>query len=476
MQTELCTRRAAIKDSAPTPLSLMPHQAAGVAWLRRTPRALLADDPGLGKTAVVLKAARPPVLVVIPAMLQGTWLHEIALWRPEWVAERAADGRVTALSDDIRLVSYSSLCERQGHRVFPRARQQYQDAWATLIFDEAHYLKNRKAKWTQAALPLCESAARVFLVTGTPIPNWAHELFVPLRILHGVDDYAYRSFWRWVEKWFALWVPSYGPAGHREIGGLKAGVSWHEFAAGNELGTLMLRRRREDVLKNLPPLTEQVIENEMTAAQRDAYDELKAEYFTFVAENGAEVAALNDGGLHVKLAQATTGLGTLTHDDALLEGSGKLDALRELLVEREGAPVVVFCHFRATARLAARLGNALGRRVGLVMGGMPQRARDEAVAAFQAGRLDLLVGSLETLGEGVTLTRSATCIFVERSWRPSKNEQAKRRLHRIGQTSPVSIIYLITADSLDERMTALLAAKEREQVATLTAAQFARLL
>lgn len=439
-------------------LELMPHQKEGVKYLRHHARAMLCDDPGLGKTAQVLLAAVEPVLVVAPAMLAGTWQDERLKWRPEL---------------DLTWVSYSSLCKRDGRKTLPVARDEYQRRWGTLIFDECHYLKERKSKWTQAALRL--SAERTFLVTGTPIPNMAAELFVLLRMMHESGDRRYSSYWRFIETFFQWWTPPYGAPGHREITGLRKDVTWEQFAQENDLDSLMLRRLREDVLKSLPPLTESNIAVAMGPEQRRAYNELKTQYCTFVEENGTEVMALSDGGLHTKLAQVTTGIGTLT-DDPNVAGSCKLDALKELLQEREGSPVVVFCHFRATARACVAVAEKLGRRTDLIMGGIGQSQRDETVRAFQSGDLDVLVGSLATLGEGVTLTRSSTCIVVERSYRPVLNIQSIRRLHRIGQTSPVTVLYLITENSLDERMTAILDAKNEQAFSALTAAAFCRLL
>jgi SNF2 family DNA or RNA helicase len=454
-------------------LKLMEHQTTGIEWLRRTPRALLADEPGLGKSAQALLAATEPLLIVSPAMLHGTWQDEVARWRPDI-------GRTW--------VSYSSLCAREGHKVIAEPREQYRCKWGTIIFDEAHYLKSRKAKWTKAAIDLATRTDNLVMLTGTPIPNWAHELYIPLRLMHQKGDTDFSSYWRWVERYFTWWTPPYGGENYRQIGGLKAGISWEDFAEENDLDRLMMRRLRDEVLKDLPALTEQTVVVPMTTAQRKAYDELKKDYFTFVAESagvgdgeaGTEVAAFSDGGLHIKLAKVTTGLPTLVDEPEMLVArarvSCKIDALRELLEEREGSPVVVFCHFRSTAQCIELLGQNLGRRTGLIMGGVPQAQRNEMVRSFQCGDIDLLVGTLGTLAEGVTLTRSSTCIFVERSWVPNKNEQAMRRLHRIGQTAPVSVIYIVTQDSLDQRILALLTAKTHQQMQALSAADFAGLL
>lgn len=454
----------------PTP---MPHQVTGVEWLKRTPRALLADEPGLGKTQQALTAAEPPVLIVAPAMLSGVWEDEIALWRPEWVR-----------GQDWEWVSYSSLCERvssvsasgrKTSKALDRAKWELRERkWKTIVYDEAQFLKSRKAKWTKAALGL--KSERLMMLTGTPIPNWAWEIYVLLRLLHGVKDPEYRSFWRFIETWFSWWNPPWGDGRQREICGLKGGLTWEDFAVGTGLDKLMLRRLRDDVLKDLPPLTEQTILVTMGTVQRKAYNELKKDYYTFVEEEGAEVAAFSDGGLYMKLAKMTTGLPVALEQPTLQRGSAKLDALRELLQEREGSSVVVFCHFRATAACCVELGFCEGRKVGLIMGGISQAERVETVRAFQSGGLDMLVGTLATLAEGVTLTKADTCIFVEHSWRPSQNEQGMRRIHRISQTRPVTAIHLVTEDSLDQRILALLAAKQVQQVAALRAAEFASLL
>lgn len=451
---------------------LMPHQERGVDFLKRTPRALLADEPGLGKSAQALLAAETPALIISPAMLSGVWEEEAALWRPGWEH-----------GEDWEWISYSSLCERvssvsesgrKTSKALDRAKWQLRGReWKTIIFDEAHYLKSRKSKWTKAALGL--HSDRVILLTGTPIPNWSHELYVLLRVLHGTKNPEYRSYWRFIETWFSWWSPPWGDGRQREISGLRGGVTWEDFARGTGLDRLMLRRLRDDVLRNLPPLTEQTILVKMGKSQRKAYDDLKRDYFTFVKDAGEEVAAFTDGGLYMKLAKATTGLPTLL-ETPTLSGSAKLDALKELLEEREGSPVVVFAHFRKTASACAELGENIGRKVAVVMGGMPQDERVDKVRAFQSGELDMLVGTLGTLSEGVTLTKADTAIMVEHAWRPSQNEQAMRRLHRIGQNRPVSVIHLVTEDSLDQKILALLAAKQSQQIAALRAAEFASLL
>lgn len=137
-------------------------------------------------------------------------------------------------------------------------------------------------------------------------------------------------------------------------------------------------------------------------------------------------------------------------------------------------PVVLFTQYRSTARLVAEIAYATNRRVGLIMGGVENAG--EIARQFQRGELSVLVGTLDKISEGLTLTRADCCIFVERSYRPTRNDQAMRRLHRISQTRPVTVIQLETKNSLDQRLGRLLKEKTDQQIQALSAAEFAALL
>lgn len=436
-----------------------PFQAEGIAWLDSIERGILGDDPGLGKTGQALLAATEPVLVIGPAALKGTWEDEVALWRPDLVWE---------------FVSYSSVCARKpnakGHMTvvdsFPRP--EYMGfRWGTVICDEAHYLKGRNTKWTQAIATL--KYDRLFLLTGTPVPNWSYEIYMLLRLMYP-GDRRFSSFWRWAEHWFAVWEPKWGG---RKIGRLKAEYTWADFIEANTLDERMLRRSRDDVLTDLPPMTPQTIECPMVPKQRKAYAELKDTYLTWVDGHG-EAIAWSAGQLHSHLSQITTGLDTMT--DGAATGSGKLDRLAEDMAERRHSPTVIACHYKATARAVARLLDRMGLAYGMITGDVTQANVDISRRAFQDGGLSVLVGTNDKMSEGMTFTAADTLIHVERSWRPSRNDQMIRRIHRMGQTRPCHYITYVTPDSIDDAMTATLAEKSDEQMGMLTAHAFARLL
>jgi SNF2 family DNA or RNA helicase len=107
---------------------------------------------------------------------------------------------------------------------------------------------------------------------------------------------------------------------------------------------------------------------------------------------------------------------------------------------------------------------------------MTKKQQGDAVQGFKDGKLDVLVGSLETIAEGLQLTVADTAIFVETSYKPYRNEQAKNRVHRLGQTRPVTILDYVTPNTVDEKKRALLREKTEDQIRYLSAGEFKRLL
>lgn len=442
---------------------LMEHQIEGVKFLRSHQRAALFDEPGLGKSAQALEAAVPPVLVVAPAMILdgGVWDDEIAKWTS------------SAIAASVTQISYSQMSERVrspkgGSKPTGRLKPELRQQWGTVILDEAHYLKGRKTNWTLAAKQL--RTDRSYIMTGTPLPNWAHEAFVLLQFLYPEDAKPGRrfgSYWRWVEEWFEIGV-QYGKGGaivsDHVVGAFRKDREWDDFIVQN-WGDRMLLRLREDCL-DLPPLTEQTIRVNMVPAQKKAYRELRKDFITWL-DSGVEIATWSQAGKLVKLAQCATGLEVL---DPTARGSAKLDALQALLADRD-LPTLVVAHFRNSVEACAVRAREGGKRVSMIHGGTTKTSRKASVRAFQGGAVDVLCATIDTISEGLTLNEADQVIKVERSWRPSRNEQVLRRIHRIGQDKPVTAIDLVTRDTADERVLKVLAGKTDQQARALGIAQ-----
>ncbi len=421
-----------------------PYQTEGTRFLAECGRGILADEPGLGKTNQAIRAAEGRTLVVAPATLERTWRQEIDVWRDT--------------GQEFEVISYNRLTRREGSKTFPAPRPEWQRQFDTVIYDECHKLRGRGANWTKAAMKL--KTERAYLLSGTPMSGWAHEVWPLLRIVHPGDK-RFTSFWRWLGEWFETWQT---PWDTTEVKGLLPGVTWDEFARGCGLESRWLRREMDLVLDELPPMTYQTIEVDLTGAQAKAYKQLKDDLVAEV-EDGL-VVSWNSGDQFVKLAQMATSLGCV--DGTHRPHGAKMDALRDILVERD-RPTLAFTHFRSSASTVAALGRELGMRVAQIDGSVKTAERQDIKDQFQAFELDLLVGTFGTMAEGYTFTAADTVVFVERSPQSELAFQAERRVRRFGQERPTLRIDLVARRTVDEKLLARLAEKGDQEAGLVQA-------
>jgi hypothetical protein len=419
-----------------------------------------------------LLAATEPVLIMAPAMVleSGTWDDEIARWAPGIEATQVAYS-----SSGIR--GPKGRVERDANG-FPKVplSPELRHPWGSVILDESHYVKGRKTWWTSTATQAAALTDQVALLTGTPIANWAHEAFTQLQILNPEEAKSgkkFGSYWRWVRDWF------------------KVGDHWSQWAVGDPLddspeawarfreenwGDRYILRLRDDCL-DLPPLTRQLWRCRMTKEQRRVYKELEKDFVTWL-ESGDEVAAWSSASQLIKLLKVATGLESLAPGQKNTgAGSGKLARLKEILEDRP-RPTLTLAHFQDSVEACARAAGEVDRSAVVVHGGVPMPRRREAIRAFQRGEVDVLCASLETISEGMNLQVSGAdlCVFVERSWRPSRNEQAVRRLHRMGTERPVLCIDLATEGSVDYGVISLLRDKTDQQMKAIQPRDLRRLV
>lgn len=435
-----------------------PYQVAGTEFLLKQGRAILADEAGVGKTNQLLRAARGRTLIVSPAVLRDVWSEEAAIWQPD---------------AELEWSSYTGMCKRVPKEpgkpkavVIPAVRDHLNQRWDTIIYDEAHYLKNKKGNWAKVAEKLkCD---RLYLATGTPMPNWSHEIFMLLRLVYPGDK-RFTNYQRWLGEYFRVWNPPWGGKYHVEVRGLHKGLTWDEVAREWGIDVRWLRRALDDVLPDLPPMTTQTIRLQMVPKQAKVYSHLQDDWLAVLPDTGTEVVSWNDGGIYQKMLQCSAGLPTLDLGET---GSCKLDAVKELMAEREH-PTILFCAYTNTVEAVAEAIKRKDRNIGKVSSRYSTNARLETVRQFRTGELDTLVGTVGTMSEGITLTRADTCIFVERSPRPATNAQARRRIRRFGQDRPTLAIDLVTEDTVDESLLRLLADKSEDTDSAITGFQLA---
>lgn len=314
--------------------------------------------------------------------------------------------------------------------------------WDLIVADEAHRIKNPKAKMTKALKKV--KAKHKLALSGSIVMNHAEELFSPLQWLF--PD-RYKAKWRdWNDRYL-----EYADSGFGKVCiGLKEG---REDAMRRELGAFMCYRRKSDEL-DLPAKTEQTLLVDLSTKQRKAYDEVRDQFWT-ILDDGQVIKTDNVLAQLTKLRQIATGLdlegGTVTD-------STKLDLALELIRDNEDEAFVVFSWFKANAKAAAA---ALGDDAFLVTGDVPHHKRADYIQRFMAGERRVFVGTLATLSESVNLQRASNAIFLDRHWNPATNVQAADRIYRIGQTKPVTITHLVARNTVDElRVLPTLASKE----------------
>ncbi|MBI5949576.1 MAG: DEAD/DEAH box helicase [Chloroflexi bacterium] len=417
------------------PDGLLPFQREGAAALVASPALLLADDMGLGKTIqaatairkLVAEDADTRVLVVAPAPLLAQWRAELRRWAPDVAvstvrgvaADRAWQWRAAA---NVFLVSYDTL--RQDYTPNPHAPVSRD--WDAVILDEAQRIKN--AGTSVAATCKRLSRKRAWALTGTPLEN-------------SLDDLAsILEFVRPKTRDDRVSTVVVGPALlplHRE---------------------LQLRRRKIDVLGDLPPKTSCLTTVELGRRQRETYDRVERDGVVQLHELGGTATVQNVLQLIMRLKQ-------VCNFCPITGESAKLDLLREQLAEvrAEGERALVFSQFANPPFGALRIGEELQEFDPLVYTGrlgMPER--EAVLRDFREDqRHGALILSLKAGGAGLNLQEASYVFHFDRWWNPAVEAQAEDRAHRMGQRHPVFVYPYVCAGTIEERIEEILAAKRR---------------
>ncbi|WP_019545656.1 DEAD/DEAH box helicase [Streptomyces sulphureus] len=431
--------------------TLRGYQLRGLAWLdRMTGLGLggcLADDMGLGKTvtliALHLHRAHPdPTLVVCPASLLANWQREIARFAPgESVHVFHGPGRsLPPGGPGLVLTTYATL--RSSAPALSGQR------WGLLVADEAQHVKNPRSA-TARALRSLRAPARIAL-TGTPVENNLSELWAILD---------------WTTPGLL------GPLKTFRARHARAVETGEDPEAAERLARLvrpfLLRRRKTEpgIAPELPPKTE-------TDHAAPLSREQAALYQAVVRETLDEISASEGMARRGLVMKLLTSLKQICNHPAqylrdaapgTAARSGKLELLDELLgaILSEGGAVLLFTQYVAMGRLLLSHLEQRGVAARFLHGGTPVEERQRLVDEFQDGRVPVFLLSLKAAGTGLNLTRASHVVHYDRWWNPAVEEQATDRAHRIGQQGRVQVHRLITAGTVEERVTRLLEGKRQ---------------
>lgn len=452
--TDITTKRADLirksrgmdADIEVAGLPLLAYQRAGVKYAVDARRTFIADEMGLGKTlqgiATVEMTGAYPAVVVCPPTLVLNWVNEYARWLP--------DRNVVAIRNrkdfppagyDVVVVGYSNIktWERElcGH--------------AGYIFDESHFCKSFDAQRTKAAIKMAKSAppdAVMLCLTGTPVTNKPAEYAPQLEILGKIGDFGgkwgfYRRYCNAFRDRFGQWNID----GHSNLDEL------NERLRGN----CYIRRTKEQVLDELPPVRHHKVVVDGTAAGMKEYADADQNIVKYLMDRAKQIAAdlgESPGSAAVRAKMRAESNEHLVRIGVLrkLAARAKMPAVQEFVESHlaEGRKIVIAAHHREIVNeLAAKYGNLK------IQGQMSVEEIEQHKCRFQEmspAEAPVIVLSIQAAKTGHTLTAAQDVVFVELPWTPADVDQTYSRCHRLGQKGSVTSTYLLCAGTIDEQI------------------------
>lgn len=402
---------------------LFNYQQEGVEFIEALQgRALIGDEMGLGKTiqAIAYLELHPelrPAIVICPASVKYNWEKEINNWITSNSDTKVMQGRNGgSISSDIIIINYDIVAGRlkELKELKPKC----------IILDEVHMTKNSKAQRTKAIIDLCKGVKHILALSGTPIISRPIEFYNILKIL---DPSMFPSKTRFGERYCGL---KYN------------GFAWDYSGATNteELHTklnnrIMIRRKKSEVLKDLPPKIRSIVPLEIDMDEYNKY----------------EVDAENKG------IEAMVQIEQLKQ----IAAESKMDQAKKWISDflESGEKLVVFAwHTKILDLIEEEFKNISVR----VDGSTPQKTRQEIVEAFQNDpKIKLFIGNIKAAGIGITLTAASNTCFLELGWTPGEHVQAEDRVHRIGQKDNVTAWYLVAKGTIEQKIMDMLEKKSQ---------------
>lgn len=471
-----------------------------MAFLTTARRALLADEPGLGKTAQAIRALKhlsgggsdvSPMLIVCPNTLKKNWEREFKIWWPEvtcvvikgTAAKRKKqfllinelieenDKPVAviinweALRMHSRLESYGSIsltrcveCGGENEKVSANRCEVHKGElneinFKAVVADEIHRSKEPKSKQTRALWAATGEADIRFALTGTPIANDVVDLW---SILHWLSPEDWPSKTKWIDRHVDTMMNAFG--GMMVIG-VKPSMQ-EEFY--KTINPYMRRMLKDVVLPWLPEVIRDRRDIEMSTKQRKAYEQMR-DHMIAELEDGEAVTAPSILTQTLRLLQFASSYAEMSVDETtgepkvtLSDPSCKVDALMDDIKSGDfGEDSVAVCAVsRQLIELLSKAMTKAGIPHGLITGSQDEDERQFAIEDFQSGKIKWILFTAQAGGVGVTLTAARRLIMLQRPWSLVDYKQALDRVHRIGSEVHDSVIITdyVTEGTIEERV------------------------
>jgi SNF2-related domain/Helicase conserved C-terminal domain len=448
----------------PKGMELMPHQARLVAAAAAGHRTfLLADEPGLGKTAEALLAAEVadayPLLVVVPNVVKTNWAREARLWTPRRPATVVqGNGDTVDGFADIVIVNYEVLDRHVGWLG--------DFGFRGMVVDEAHFIKNKASQRSQHVLELSDRIRSrtvrplLMALTGTPLIN-------------DIEDF--RAIWQ-----FLGWIDDTKPLRElmdalEDTGLTPADPGFYPAARRCIIDLGIVRRRKVDVAADIPArrIADLPVEldgpagRSIRAAERDLARRMVARYENALASRTSDVVEGVDLDLVRRVARSelkdtttTTGENVFSMMRHIGRAKAGLAADYAAQLARNAGKVVFFAKHVDVMDAAEETFARQGVRFSSIRGDQTPSARQKNIDAFvNDPGVAIAVCSLTAAGVGLNLQVASNIVLAELSWTDAEQTQAIDRSHRIGQTEPVTAWRIIAAQTIDARIADLIDSK-----------------
>jgi superfamily II DNA or RNA helicase len=432
---------------------LYPYQADGALFAARAGRCLIGDEMGLGKTIQAIAAAElfarhfgtERVLVVCPTSLKHQWLREIGKFT-------AREALVIGGPRAVRQAQYAQprYCKIANYDVLAKDLESI-NAWAPdlVIVDEAQRIKNWNTIASRALKRI--DSPYVIVLTGTPLENRLEEL---LSIVQFVDRHRLGATWRLRHE-------------HQTVDEAGRVIGYRNLQQiGRTLEPILLRRRKNEVLTQLPSRVDNTVFVAMTDEQQAHHDE-NGEIVDRIVSRWRKTGYLSDADqrrltcclMNMRMSCNSTYL--LDHKT---DHGAKVDELLTLLAELFERPenkAVVFSQWVGTHELIIRRLKKRGWDYALFHGGVPSEQRGGLVDRFHADPACRVFLSTDAGGVGLNLQHAAaTVVNMDMPWNPAILEQRIGRVHRMGQSKSVQVVNFVAEGTIEEKMLSILAFKK----------------
>ena len=426
---------------------LRPYQIEGVHWLERLRlmylNGILADDMGLGKTLQAIVALTQykekggnPALVVCPTSLLYNWQEEWHKFHPKFkvlIVDGMPHQRKKLIHEikqyDIVITSYSLL-------------QKDIEAYDSILFsymvlDEAQHIKNRSTR-NAKSVKLIQAEHRLIL-SGTPIENSLDELW-------SLFDFLMPGFLGQYDRFIEKYVRASGENQGKNLEYLR-----------KKIAPFILRRMKKDVLKDLPPLSENVYHCQLTKVQKDLYtsyaQSARDELVKLVEKEGFDKVQIHVLATLTRLKQICCHPAIFVKEKAEAGDSAKYEMLLELLqtLIEGGHKTVIFSQYTKMLQIMREDFAQRGIRFNYLDGSTKNRL--DIVKQFNVDpQISVFLVSLKAGGTGLNLVGADTVIHYDMWWNPAIENQATDRVYRMGQKESVSVYKLITNGTIEEKI------------------------